>query len=148
MSTSWKIIGVAILGVAYISHTSTGLPDFTSLSIYPTSLLRINRPPAMATPTTQKALFLLEAHGAYAVRDKAVVDPAPGEVLVEVRAAALNPLDWKIHDYDFMISEYPAVLGSDAAGVVVKVGEGVGNVCVGDRVYVEFLFIFCCMYRW
>ena len=70
-------------------------------------------------------------------QEKDIDEPGPGEVLVEVHAAALNPLDWKIHDYDFFISEYPAILGSDAAGVVKKVGEGVTNVVVGDRMYVS-----------
>lgn len=68
--------------------------------------------------------------------------PMPGvgddEVLVEIYAAALNPLDSKIKSGEFkMILPYkmPVVLGHDMAGVVRKVGKGVSGFQVGDEVY-------------
>ncbi|TCD61389.1 hypothetical protein EIP91_008526 [Steccherinum ochraceum] len=85
-------------------------------------------------PTTQKALFIESPKGAWAVRTHAVPAPGAGEVLVRVEAAALNPIDWKAHDFDFAISEYPAIIGSDSAGVVVALGNDVENVKVGDKV--------------
>ena len=82
----------------------------------------------------QKALLLLEKQGDFAVREIDVPKPEPGEILVEVRATGLNPVDWKIQKIGFAVSEYPAVLGSDSAGVVKEVGEGVAGFEVGDRV--------------
>lgn len=88
---------------------------------------------------SQKALLLPESRGEFAVRDIPIPKPGPGELLVEVRAAALNPIEWKIQQFDFFVSEYPAVLGLDSAGVVKEVGEGVTGFVVGDRVYVTIL---------
>lgn len=87
--------------------------------------------------TQQKALFLKEKRGTFYVGTKDIPEPAAGEVLVEVHATAINPIDWKVQaSYDTLPAEYPAVIGHDAAGIVKKVGEGVTNVAVGDRVYV------------
>ncbi|KNC52168.1 zinc-binding oxidoreductase CipB [Thecamonas trahens ATCC 50062] len=62
--------------------------------------------------------------------------PAPGYVRVAVDAAAVNPVDWKMVQYNFLLSKLPAqVLGNDASGKVTAVGEGVTNVKVGDEVY-------------
>lgn len=87
--------------------------------------------------TQQKAFVILEAKGKVAVASTTIPEPGPGEVLVEVRAAAINPVDWVRHATGMFISSYPCVLGDDSAGVVVKLGEGVTNVAVGDRVYVH-----------
>lgn len=87
--------------------------------------------------TKQKALFLLEAKGQYAVQEKDIQEPGPGEILVQIYATALNPVDWKIHDTGYFIEEYPAILGTDSSGVVAKLGEGVTNFAVGDKVYVH-----------
>lgn len=89
--------------------------------------------------STQKALYLVEAKGALAVRERDIPTPGPGEILVEIHATALNPVDWKIQAFDFFIKEYPAILGTDAAGIVKAVGEGVTNLAVGDKVYVPSL---------
>jgi NADPH:quinone reductase-like Zn-dependent oxidoreductase len=62
----------------------------------------------------------------------------PGEVRIAVRAAGVNPVDWKIRSgylKDMMPVEFPAIPGSDAAGVVDEVGEGVEGVGVGDEVF-------------
>ncbi|WP_428264320.1 NAD(P)-dependent alcohol dehydrogenase [Haliangium sp.] len=61
-----------------------------------------------------------------------------GEVLVEVRATSVNPIDWKIRSGDFKFvsgSRFPKVLCGDLAGVVSEVGPGVTGVAVGDAVY-------------
>ncbi|KAG0653608.1 hypothetical protein C6P46_002380 [Rhodotorula mucilaginosa] len=57
-----------------------------------------------------------------------------GEVLVEVHSVSVQPVDWKIQDYDFFVKEYPFILGTDVAGTVVEVADGVTNVKKGDRV--------------
>lgn len=61
-----------------------------------------------------------------------------GKVLVEVHAAGVNPVDWKIREgylKGMMPLAFPATLGSDFSGVVAEVGEGVTNVKQGDEVY-------------
>jgi len=63
---------------------------------------------------------------------------APGQVLVRVRAAGLNPVDNAIAAgmlTAMVPHEYPLVLGRDAAGVVAAVGDGVDHVAVGDEVF-------------
>ena len=60
--------------------------------------------------------------------------PGPGEVLVEVVAAALNRRDRWIRLDDSGETPYPSVLGSDGAGRVLEVGEGVTSPAAGDEV--------------
>jgi NADPH:quinone reductase-like Zn-dependent oxidoreductase len=68
--------------------------------------------------------------------------PGPGEVLVELAAASLNPIDVGIaqgYFEDRMPHVYPIVLGVDGAGRVAEVGEGVRGPRVGDSVHGQFL---------
>jgi len=59
----------------------------------------------------------------------------PGEVLVEVKAAALNRLDlWVIEGWRGLDLRFPHILGSDGAGIVAEVGGGVEGFQPGDRV--------------
>jgi NADPH:quinone reductase-like Zn-dependent oxidoreductase len=64
--------------------------------------------------------------------------PGPGEVLVAVRAASLNPIDWKMRSgaakERFPVT-FPAILGRDFAGIVRELGEGVKDFAIGDRVF-------------
>ena len=62
--------------------------------------------------------------------------PGPGQVRVAVRAAGLNPVDWKIVSgmMDGDGPRRPRGVGRDYAGVVDAVGEGVASVAVGDEV--------------
>ena len=86
---------------------------------------------------TQKSLHLSET-GDWTVKERRVPIPRPGHVTVKVHAAALNPVDWKVkYDYKFLLKEYPAILGSDGAGTIEEVGEGVVQWKKGDRVYVN-----------
>jgi NADPH:quinone reductase-like Zn-dependent oxidoreductase len=60
----------------------------------------------------------------------------PGQVRVAVRAAGVNPVDWKIVTGVMgKAPQAPVVPGIDAAGVVDEVGEGVQGVQVGDEVF-------------
>ncbi|GII82218.1 NADPH:quinone reductase [Sphaerisporangium siamense] len=64
--------------------------------------------------------------------------PGPGELLVAVRAAGVNPVDWKRRAgylAAFAPVEFPAVIGSEAAGVVAEAGEGVEGFAPGDAVF-------------
>ncbi len=63
--------------------------------------------------------------------------PDPGEVLVEVRAAGINPGEAAIRNgalHEMFPATFPSGEGSDLAGVVIEVGPGVDEFAVGDRV--------------
>ena len=85
-------------------------------------------------PSTQKALLLDAKFGKLGVDTIPVPKPGPGDILVKVQAAALNPVDWKIQKYGIMFETFPAVVGSDIAGDVEELGEGVTDFQKGDRV--------------
>lgn len=53
--------------------------------------------------------------------------PGPNELLIEVKSIALNPVDVFQRDLGMFVSSYPAVLGSDIAGVVVSAGSSVSS---------------------
>jgi len=60
------------------------------------------------------------------------------EVLAEIHAASINPIDFKIRDGKVkLLIQYkmPLILGNDFSGVVVKVGEKVTRFKVGDEIY-------------
>ncbi|WP_223545384.1 NADP-dependent oxidoreductase [Pseudomonas sp. A-B-19] len=85
--------------------------------------------------------FIIDRYGKKAaLRATEIPEPELGkdDVLVQIHAAGVNPLDLKIRDGEFkMILPYrmPLVLGNDLAGVVVRVGSGVQQFKVGDEVY-------------
>ena len=61
-----------------------------------------------------------------------------GQVLIEVHAASINPIDWKIRAgylKEHLMLTMPATLGGDVAGAVAGVGESASGLNVGDRVY-------------
>jgi NADPH:quinone reductase-like Zn-dependent oxidoreductase len=64
--------------------------------------------------------------------------PGPGQVRIAVRAASVNPIDWKSFSGAMSGGEPMAgtgYLGADAAGVVDEVGDQVSGVAVGDEVF-------------
>ena len=64
-------------------------------------------------------------------------EPAPGEVLIRVAYAGINPADWKDREgylSQFYDIHFPHIVGFDAAGTVDRVGEGVTAFAPGDRV--------------
>ena len=63
---------------------------------------------------------------------------APGEVLIRVRAAGVNPVDWKLASGGLdpvMVAHFPLIPGWDVAGVVEATGFDVPEYRVGDEVY-------------
>lgn len=88
---------------------------------------------------TMRSILLPHYGGAAAAQVADVPTPVagPGQVLVRVRAAGINPLDWKVregHVRDAFPLALPAVLGIELAGVVAAVGPGATRFNVGDRV--------------
>lgn len=85
---------------------------------------------------SQKALILPAKRGNFVVGLALVPRPGSSEVLVRIESAALNPVEWKIQTLGSYAETYPAILGTDAAGVVEEVGSEVTTLAKGDRMYV------------
>jgi len=84
------------------------------------------------------ALHVPSAGATPVIGDLPVPEVAPGQVLIKVKAAGLNPFDNVIaagHMAQMVPHEYPLTLGRDAAGVVVAVGGGVEDIAPGDEVF-------------
>jgi NADPH2:quinone reductase len=62
-------------------------------------------------------------------------EPGPGQVLVDVKAAGVNPVDTYIRAGAYSFGQVPYTPGMDAGGLVEAVGENVTKVTVGDKVY-------------
>ena len=64
--------------------------------------------------------------------------PNPDDLLIRVRAAAVNPVDWKIREgylQGFLHHQLPLILGWDVSGTVVKIGSAATGFKIGDAVY-------------
>jgi NADPH:quinone reductase-like Zn-dependent oxidoreductase len=64
--------------------------------------------------------------------------PGPGQVLIRIRAASVNPIDWKLRQgalKEMIPLQLPAIAGQDIAGTVEAVGDGVTDVAVGETVF-------------
>ncbi|SDW37339.1 NADPH:quinone reductase [Amycolatopsis xylanica] len=68
------------------------------------------------------------------VAERPVPAPGPGQVRITVRAASVNPIDWKIRSGKAFPATFPVIPGGDVAGVVDAVGDGVTEFAVGDEV--------------
>ena len=91
----------------------------------------------MSTTSTMRALVLESANGPFVSRQVPRPVAGPGQVLVEIAASGVNPLDTKIRAGAAAHARHPlpAILGMDLAGVVRAVGAGVERFRVGDEVY-------------
>jgi NADPH:quinone reductase-like Zn-dependent oxidoreductase len=98
---------------------------------------------AAAVPTEQQAVVQHGFGGPEVLRlqNIPVLQPRAGQVLIEVYAAAVNPVDWKIRREGVTeplrrgVPEPMSIPGSDVAGVVAGVGSDVSNVRVGEAVF-------------
>ncbi|SDB25270.1 hypothetical protein SAMN03097699_0314 [Flavobacteriaceae bacterium MAR_2010_188] len=62
----------------------------------------------------------------------------PTDILVEVKAAALNPIDYKLiegHLKEIITLEFPCTIGYDVSGIIKEVGEKVERFKIGDEIY-------------
>ena len=87
-----------------------------------------------------KAIVVHEYGGPEVLKFEEYPDPVPGpgEVLVRVAAASVNPIDYKRRaglTKDFYPIKFPGLIGVDIAGTVVKIGPGVEGFAVGDQVF-------------
>ncbi|KAF3054655.1 hypothetical protein CFAM422_013373 [Trichoderma lentiforme] len=74
----------------------------------------------MSFPITFKACVVNEPKAKYTILDRSLNAPGDNEVVIKITATAVNPVDWKMRNCDAFITEYPAVLGSDAAGIIYR----------------------------
>jgi NADPH:quinone reductase-like Zn-dependent oxidoreductase len=91
----------------------------------------------MTNHATMRAISQ-DTHGTPEVLTEAVIprpEPAPGQILVAVRAAGVNPTDWKHRAAGLFLNRLPLVLGWDVSGVVEAVGFGVTLFKPGDEVF-------------
>ena len=84
-----------------------------------------------------KALVLASVDGTIEVKEICDPVPANGEVLIRLKAAALNRRDFWITRGGYPNIEAPCVLGSDGVGIVEKGGEGVDSALVGKEVLIN-----------
>ena len=85
-----------------------------------------------------KAAFFMRHGGPEVLQYGDVPDPVagPGEVLVDIHAASVNAADWKMRAGSYApVARFPYVPGRDFSGVVAALGEGVGDLRVGDPVF-------------
>ncbi|KAJ3981941.1 GroES-like protein [Lentinula detonsa] len=78
---------------------------------------------------TQQSLVLESKQGALIISQRPIPQPP--------NRRTSHKIDWKIQARGFLVESYPAVLGSDAAGDVEKVGEGVVGWEKGDKVFFQ-----------
>ncbi|RPD59714.1 GroES-like protein [Lentinus tigrinus ALCF2SS1-6] len=90
--------------------------------------------------STQKALYVPSKHAPFQLGEAPIYTPGPKEILVKIISSALNPVDWKIPAYGIFVENFPAILGSDLAGVVEEVGSEVSKFTKGDRVLFQGWF--------
>ncbi|KAH6622460.1 chaperonin 10-like protein [Boeremia exigua] len=88
----------------------------------------------MSKPTKNLAAVLNTIATSLVIEERPIPIPGPDQVVVQNRAIAVNPIDWKRQAWGFAISSYPTILGSDISGTVVAVGSKVTNFKTGDRV--------------
>ena len=143
-----RAIGVLALLVGALQSaravTDRELSDHVLATAY-THAMSHRHLPRPAPPRTDRSgtpmkAFVVTTYGPDGLRAEDVARPTlgPRDVLVEVRAASINPLDKMVRNGEFkQLIGYrlPFVLGHDLAGVVTEVGAGVRSFAVGDEVY-------------
>jgi NADPH:quinone reductase len=88
-----------------------------------------------------RAVTVTEYGATPAVAEIPTPEPGPGELLIKLRAAGMNPMDRTLASgaWKPMPAIFPMVLGSDGAGVVEKLGERTSRFAVGDDVLGQLL---------
>lgn len=120
----------------------TFLGNFENTIRIPQNLLHLTSAMTDSTvPTIMKAAVLHKNGDPITTEVLSVVDdvpvplPSEGELLVQVRAAALNPVDWKLMTGDFP-GQKKGSCGADVAGVVVD-ANNCASFAVGDEIYAD-----------
>src|SRR5262249_50080245 len=88
-----------------------------------------------------RAVTVSDYRAAPEVAELPTPEPGPGQVLIKLRAAGMNPMDLKLAagDWKPAPAAFPMVLGADGAGIVERVGEGTTRFSGGDEVFGQLL---------
>jgi NADPH:quinone reductase len=88
-----------------------------------------------------RAVTVTEYGATPAVAEVPTPDPGPGQVLIKLRAAGMNPMDRTLASgaWKPMPATFPMVLGADGAGVVEQLGEGASKFSLGDDLFGQLL---------
>src|SRR5580700_10299978 len=92
--------------------------------------------------TSMRAITVSEYGASPVVTELPRPQPGPGQVLIAVRAAGMNPMDVEIANggwQDRTPATFPMVLGADLAGAVEEVGPGAIRFAPGDAVFGQLL---------
>ncbi|KAH0357171.1 GroES-like protein, partial [Aureobasidium melanogenum] len=119
-----------------MSQIKTTISTATSVNTAHDKARRADSPLESELPLQQN-VALLHAARERLVLTQACPVPCPtkdDELVVEIRAIGLNPVDWKSIDYNFAIPQLPYIAGRDFAGVVVKAPAASSRLRVGDLV--------------
>lgn len=84
-----------------------------------------------------RAIYLEAINSPFVLIEKEKPTAGPGEAIVQIKAAALNHRDVWIQYGRYFTKDYPAILGSDGAGIVTEVGEGVHESWLGQEVVID-----------
>ncbi|WP_265182924.1 lysine--tRNA ligase [Bacillus gaemokensis] len=89
-----------------------------------------------------KTIIINQYGGIEQLQEGQIQKPIPktNEVLIQIHAAAVNPVDWKIRKGELQEKlpfVFPIILGLDVAGVIEEVGAGVKHFKPGDKVYTK-----------
>lgn len=121
-----------------------GITNAPRTNLFKSQKLRYQQPSTMTTTTAQtmKAIAI-QRHGSEDVLEymdlpkPVLTDPL--DILVRVKAVALNPADYRVREgvlsADSNVTFPPVILGWDASGIVEEVGSAVTDIKVGDEVY-------------
>jgi NADPH:quinone reductase-like Zn-dependent oxidoreductase len=87
-----------------------------------------------------KAIVINQYGGKEVLKETEIEKPNIGDdqVLVEVHATSINPIDWKLREgylKEMLPFEFPIILGWDVAGIIAETGKDVSNFKKGDRVF-------------
>src|SRR5690349_16845767 len=88
-----------------------------------------------------RAVTVTEYGATPAVAEMPTPEPGPGQVLIRLRAAGMNPMDRALASgaWKPMPATFPMVLGVDGAGVVEQLGPGASRFSVGDDLFGRLL---------
>ena len=95
-------------------------------------------------PTTARIAIVPEAGDDFTIEERAIADPGPHEVLIELVATGVCHTDLHAAEGDWPVKpEPPFIPGHEGVGFVSAVGKGVTHVKEGDRVGVPWLYTAC-----
>jgi len=97
----------------------------------------------MKTPKTMIAMVLEEPGKLLVQKEVLVPEPGPSQVLIRVHACGVCRTDLHIFDSELLDAKFPLILGHEIVGTVVKLGEMVNRLKIGERVGVPWLGYSC-----